>query len=151
MTGFYSSPVGLLRIEITDNAVTGICLADSAQEEETACPLTEQCKRELEEYFSGTRTQFSFPVALKGTELRQKILKELQNIPYGTTASYSEIALRACGSSSYARAVASAAHKNPLLLAVPCHRMIGKDGSLVGFAAGLPAKKYLLELERSHP
>ena len=150
MTGSYDSPLGRLRIEITEDAITGICLMESVDETAGSCPLMELCKKELAEYFAGERKVFSFPILPRGTDFQQKIWKELRKIPYGQALSYGEVALRACGSSRYARAAAAAAHRNPILLVIPCHRMIGKDGSLVGFAAGLSAKEYLLELERSH-
>ena len=92
---------------------------------------------------------FAFVLAPKGTAFQKKVWEELRRIPYGQTASYKEIAERACGGAEYARAVASAAHRNPILLAIPCHRMIAADGSLGGFALGNNTKEYLLGIERN--
>ena len=150
MTGTWLSPIGLLIIEAQEDHIVRIAQTDRPVPFPENCPLLEQCREELSRYFSGELRSFRFPIRPKGTDFQQKIWRELQNIPYGQTRSYAEIALRACGSKKYARAAAQAAHKNPILLAIPCHRMIGSDGSLTGFAAGLNRKESLLELERSH-
>lgn len=103
--------------------------------------------KELNEYFCGKRKVFSFPIAPEGTPFQRKVWKALQSIPYGRTASYQDIAIKV-KSPQAARAVGMANNKNPLPLVIPCHRVIGKNGDLVGFGSGLKKKKWLLELER---
>ena len=102
---------------------------------------------QLEEYFAGNRQAFDLPLAPRGTAFQEKVWEELCRIPYGATASYGEIALR-IGNPKACRAVGMANSKNPIPIIIPCHRIIGKDGSLTGFGGGLPIKKQLLDLER---
>ena len=102
--------------------------------------------RQLDEYFSGTRRNFDFPIELYGTPFRLKVWRALTTIGYGETMSYGELARR-IGQPKAARAVGGAAHNNPVLIAVPCHRLVGSDGSLTGFACGTDTKAYLLRLE----
>lgn len=109
--------------------------------------LVRACEAELSEYFAGTRHSFDLPVLPEGTDFQKNVWNQLQQIPYGETRTYGELAAMAgCGRA--ARAVGMANHCNPILILVPCHRVIGADGSLTGYAAGLAAKKYLLQLER---
>ncbi|HSJ37095.1 MAG TPA: methylated-DNA--[protein]-cysteine S-methyltransferase [Planococcus sp. (in: firmicutes)] len=102
---------------------------------------------ELQAYFDGTNRNFSLPVDAKGTPFQEQIWQALQEIPYGTTASYSEIAQR-INRPTAVRAVGAAIGANPVLITVPCHRVIGKNGTLTGFRAGLDFKRFLLELEK---
>ena len=102
--------------------------------------------RQLGEYFSGTRRNFDFPIELYGTPFRLRVWRALTTIGYGETMSYGELA-RYIGQPKAARAVGGAAHNNPVLIAVPCHRLVGSDGSLTGFACGTDTKAYLLRLE----
>lgn len=104
---------------------------------------------QLDEYFQGKRTTFSLPFKLTGTPFQLAIWKELQNIPYGQTTSYKEIAQKINKPKAY-RAVGMANNKNPLPIIIPCHRVIGSNGKLIGYAGGLKLKNYLLELEKSH-
>lgn len=104
---------------------------------------------QLDEYFQGKRTTFSLPFKLTGTPFQLAVWKELQNIPYGKTTSYKEIAQKINKPKAY-RAVGMANNKNPLPIIIPCHRVIGSNGKLIGYAAGLKLKNYLLELEKSH-
>ena len=109
-------------------------------------PLTRQAAAELDEYFCGRRTAFTVPVSPHGTEFQLAVWKALRDIPYGQTRTYGEIA-GAVGRPKAARAVGMANHDNPLLIITPCHRVVGKDGALTGFACGLEVKRRLLELE----
>lgn len=109
-------------------------------------PVLRQAARELEEYFSGTRKTFSVPIQFRGTEFQMRVWQELRRIPFGETLSYGELASR-IGSPQACRAVGAANRRNPLGIIVPCHRAIGADGSLTGFAGGMDAKRYLLALE----
>ena len=104
---------------------------------------------QLDEYFQGKRTTFSLPFKLTGTPFQLAVWKELQNIPYGQTTSYKEIAQKINTPKAY-RAVGMANNKNPLPIIIPCHRVIGSNGKLIGYAGGLKLKNYLLELEKSH-
>lgn len=151
MLTYYPSPIGNLRIETEGDAVTGISLCQNPQEPAESSPdaLMLRCREELRRYFAGELRQFTFPIAPRGTDFQLRIWVELCKVPYGETISYAALAQRACGNRRYARAAAGAAHKNPILLAIPCHRMIGADGSLTGFAAGIKCKEYLLDLERN--
>src|SRR5690606_31148847 len=101
---------------------------------------------QLGEYFSGSRTRFSFKIAPEGTDFQKKVWQQLQQIPFGQTISYLELS-RTLGDVKAIRAVASANGKNPLWIVIPCHRVIGTDGSLTGYAGGLWRKKWLLEHE----
>ena len=102
---------------------------------------------QLRQYFAGNRRQFDLPISPQGTPFQERVWQELCKIPYGETASYGMIAQR-IGKPKACRAVGMANSKNPIPIIIPCHRIIGKDGSLTGFGGGLPVKKQLLELER---
>lgn len=142
---YYNSPAGVLKIEMKGGSVVGISIAEKA--EDTAGSLPATVSAELDEYFSGARRAFSFPVTMQGTEFQKKVWKELQLIPYGSTATYGQIAART-GNPRASRAVGMACNRNPLLIAVPCHRVVGANGKLIGFAAGLDVKLKLLQLEK---
>lgn len=151
MNGFaiYHSPVGDLRVDYEGDAVTGLKKTEPDGTSSTETPLTRLVFRQLDEYFAGTRKDFDFPYLLRGTEFQQKVWAALREIPYGETRSYQEIA-RAVGNPRACRAVGMANHRNPIIIAVPCHRVIGANGALVGYGSGLDVKKALLELEQKH-
>lgn len=107
-----------------------------------------EARRQLQAYFDGDLTRFRLPVAPQGSEFQRRVWEALMEIPYGETRSYADIARR-IGQPSAVRAVGAANGRNPLPIIVPCHRVIGSDGKLVGFGGGLPAKAKLLELEQS--
>lgn len=111
-------------------------------------PIITETERELKEYFSGDRRKFSVPVRPAGTDFQKKVWNALCDIPYGETRSYRDIA-EAVGSPKAYRAVGMANHNNPVMILIPCHRVIGADGSLTGYAGGLDGKAALLELERN--
>jgi len=106
-------------------------------------------RQQLTEYFAGTRKEFDLPVALSGTEFQVSVLEALQEIPYGETVSYGEIARR-IGRPKAVRAVGAANGRNPIPVVVPCHRVIGSSGDLTGFGGGLDTKEALLRLEAEH-
>lgn len=112
-------------------------------------PLLASAHRQIGEFFSGKRRIFTLPVATPGTPFQNRIWEILQGIPYGKTVSYRDMAHLLGKNDRFIRAVASAIARNPVMLIVPCHRVIGSDGSLVGYAGGLDRKKALLELERT--
>lgn len=120
--------------------------APAAGLEEGETPLTAWAAAELEEYFSGRRRGFTVPLSPSGTPFQQSVWQALREIPYGQTRSYGQIAA-AVGRPGAARAVGMANHDNPLLIFTPCHRVVGKNGALTGFACGLEVKRRLLELE----
>ena len=107
-----------------------------------------ECLRQLDEYFRGLRQKFSIPLLLEGTDFQKAVWRQLQKIPFGQTASYGDVA-RAIGSPKAFRAVGNANNKNPIPVIIPCHRVIGSDGKLVGFGGGIWRKDWLLEHERS--
>ena len=142
-----ASPVGRLRIDADDAGICGV-----NRTEEALCspeePLLADCARQLAEYFSGTRRVFDLPLHPVGTAFRIKVWSELQQIPYGQTTTYGELARRV-GNARGSRAVGGANHHNPISIIIPCHRVIGADGSLTGYGGGLDMKEALLRLEGS--
>lgn len=146
------SPLGLIEIEADDKYVTSIRLIKSSDKTppvnnpDELLPHVRQCIAELAEYFAGTRTDFTVPLKQNGTDFQQKVWQQLLEIPYGTTISYIEMARR-LGNSKLTRAVGGANHRNKLWIVVPCHRVIGADGSLTGYGGGLDCKQWLLQHE----
>ncbi len=145
----YNSPIGNLWIEEQKNKVTKIVLVKQLQEEIPTSFLI-SVKKEIDEYFHGKRKEFSFPIFYnKGTDFQKKVWNALKDVPYGTTKTYKDIAEQIKAPKAY-RAVGNACNKNPLLLVVPCHRIIGSNQSLGGFALGVHKKKILLDFEFSY-
>jgi len=143
-----TTPVGHLRIDATDSAIIGVNRTSEAPcPPET--PLLKECVRQLNAYFAGQLTDFDLPLHMEGTAFRQKVWQALCTIPYGETRSYSQLAAM-IGQASASRAVGGANHHNPISIIVPCHRVIGADGSLTGYGSGLDMKEWLLEHERKH-
>lgn len=147
-TAVYHSPFGKMQLDWEDGAVTALHLAPSGLCEGTPNELTALVFRQLDEYFSGTRRTFDFPCRLYGTPFQQRVWAALREIPYGETRSYKQLA-EAIGQPNACRAVGMANHANPILIAVPCHRVICADGSLGGYAGGAEMKKALLRLEQA--
>lgn len=143
----YQSPAGPLTLYGTAEAVTALAFGDT-REGGTDRPslLLERARRELEEYFQGTRRRFSVPLAPAGTSFQRRVWDALLEIPYGETASYGDIAAKT-GNPRACRAVGGANHRNPLPILIPCHRVIGSGGQLTGYAGGLEMKQTLLALE----
>ena len=141
----YQSPIGWFRLSCTDH---GLCEAQFTDEinRHDAHSILSDTIIQLDEYFSNQRTEFTIPLHFTGTDFQQKIWRLLLNIPFGKTLSYLQMA-RLAGDEKVIRAAASANGKNPLAIIVPCHRVIGSDGSLTGYAGGLWRKKWLLEHE----
>ena len=145
-SAFYDTDIGIIEIGVTDGAVSLIRIA-AEKSESVFTELSDEAFIQISEYLSGKRRKFDLPLKITGTDFQKKVYSALLNIPYGKTASYGEIAART-GNPKAARAVGGACNKNPLLLVVPCHRVVGASGSLTGFAAGIETKKKLLALEK---
>jgi methylated-DNA-[protein]-cysteine S-methyltransferase len=149
---YTQSPVGTVEIKADEQYVTSIRLTKSDEgtvsksDDDNLLPHVRQCIIELQEYFDGTRTAFTIPIRQNGSEFQQKVWLQLLEIPYGTTVSYVEMARR-LGNSRLARATGGANHRNKLWIVVPCHRVIGADGSLTGYGGGLELKQWLLKHE----
>ena len=144
---YYKSPVGYLLLKSEDEYLTELSFADEKSEKEIRTDVLISAIEELKEYFSKKRKEFDIPLKMKGTDFQKKCWRELQNIPYGETRSYKDIA-ESIGSPKAYRAVGLANNKNPISIIIPCHRVIGINGKLVGFGGGLDKKSYLLKLEK---
>lgn len=142
------SPVGVLTLAQEDGALTHLLFGpvDFPDARQEPTPLLRDARRQLEEYFAGQRRAFSVPLEPQGTDFQRKVWQALLTIPYGETRTYQQIAELA-GSPRAFRAAGMANHNNPISILIPCHRVIGKDGSLTGYGGGLEAKRFLLELE----
>jgi methylated-DNA-[protein]-cysteine S-methyltransferase len=142
-----NTPLGLTEIQGDENGISKIYIRDEDVEITSKIPSKlKEAVIQLQEYFEGKRTHFTFLLHPSGTEFQKKVWQELLNIPLGKTCSYLELSKK-LGDVKAIRAVAAANGKNPLWIVVPCHRVIGSDGSLTGYAGGLWRKKWLLEHE----
>ena len=142
-----NTPLGLTEIQGDENGISKIYIRDENVEITSIIPSKlKEAVLQLQEYFEGKRTHFTFLLHPSGTEFQKKVWQELLNIPFGKTCSYLELSKK-LGDVKAIRAVAAANGKNPLWIVVPCHRVIGADGSLTGYAGGLWRKKWLLEHE----
>jgi methylated-DNA-[protein]-cysteine S-methyltransferase len=142
---YLSTKHGWIEIVANDSSILEIEFR-SSKESENPNSITELAVEQLNDYLAGERTSFDLPLEPRGTEFQQTVWKELQEIPFGETWSYLDLAL-AVGSKEHTRAVGLANGKNPIAIVIPCHRVIGSDGSLTGYAGGLDKKKWLLEHE----
>ena len=145
-TCFIQSPLGITKIVGDENGVSIISILEQGEPSKKIPKQLEKAVTQLNEYFEGQRQNFDFTINPKGTDFQQKVWQELRNIPFGKTVSYLDLSKK-LGDVKAIRAVASANGKNPLWIVVPCHRVIGTDGSLTGYAGGLWRKKWLLEHE----
>ncbi len=146
---YLKTPIGEIKITADENFVNSILFVfdDTKMEEENLNKIVTQCKKELAEYFSGKRQTFDVPINQKGTEFQQKVWNELIKIPYGKIVSYNFIA-ESLGDKKAVRAVGTTNGKNQISIIVPCHRVIGSDGNLTGYAGGLWRKKWLINHEK---
>ena len=148
-----NSPVGKIEIIEENEKIVELNIYNEEKNEkknniiEKDTKLLLEVEKQLKEYFEGKRIKFEIPLNPKGTEFMKKVWKELLNIPYGETRTYKEIAEK-IGNSKASRAVGMANNKNPIPIIIPCHRVIGSNNKLVGYALGLDMKQYLLDLER---
>lgn len=145
---FYDFEFGILKIGYTDTAIVVLKQVNQIDAGNERSALSDLAFGQVCEYLKGQRRTFDFPYKLHGTEFQKKVWNALCQIPYGETRTYKQIAA-AVGNPKASRAVGMANNKNPIAIVVPCHRVIGTDGSLVGYAGGLSIKQALLELERN--
>jgi len=147
---YYRSPIGVLEIAGSEAGVTAVRFLDEPPATfPDVHPTLQTCVQQLDEYFQGQRREFTVPLQLSGSDFQRRVWNELLKIPFGVTRSYLEIA-EALGARNAVRAVGLANGQNPIAVIVPCHRVIGSDGSLTGYGGGLWRKQWLLEHE-GHP
>lgn len=149
MFAVYNTKIGKLKIEYENDVLTGIAYTENEKEQGIRSELSDKTVLQLEEYFDGRRKEFDIPIKLRGTEFQKKVWNELLKIPYGATVSYKDIAIK-IGNPKACRAVGMANHNNPILIIVPCHRVINENKRLGGYALGLDLKRKLLELEKEN-
>lgn len=145
---FYETEIGIIGIRENNKSITDIYFSkvdtnDNIKETD----LIKECFKQLKEYFEGNRVKFDLPLDARGTEFQKKVWNELLRIPYGETKSYKDIAV-AMGNEKACRAIGMANNKNPIPIIIPCHRVIGSNGKLVGYAGGLNVKEKLLNIEK---
>ena len=145
-TAYIKTPLGIAKIMGNERGISVISVTNVGEISNTIPAILQEAVSQLNDYFDGKRNDFTFKLNPSGTEFQQKVWKGLLEIPFGKTMSYLELSKK-LGDVKAIRAVASANGKNPLWIVVPCHRVIGTDGSLTGYAGGLWRKKWLLELE----
>ncbi len=145
----YETKLGSVTFVEEDGALLAISTHRSFEGVIQETKLIKEAYRQFSEYLEGERKEFNLPFKMQGTEFQKRVWKALCDIPYGETRSYKQIA-QAIGNPKAVRAVGMANNKNPLLVIVPCHRVIGTNGQLVGYASGLEKKRLLLQLENSH-
>ncbi|MEW6561430.1 MAG: methylated-DNA--[protein]-cysteine S-methyltransferase [Pseudomonadota bacterium] len=149
------SPLGLLQLTAVEDGLTALSFLDDASppiataDADAATPLLQRARAQLQDYFRGARSAFDLPLQPQGTPFQQAVWRALQTVPYGQTTRYALLAQRLGLPARHARAVGAAVGRNPLLIIAPCHRIVGHDGRLTGYAAGLPRKQALLDLERA--
>jgi len=143
---YLKTPIGVIEIRASEVGVTHIVFSEKTKSKVKMNAFTQQCKKELHEYFEGTRQQFDVSLDATGTDFQRSVWDCLCHIPFGQSASYSDIANQ-INNPKGVRAVGMANGRNPLGIIVPCHRVIGRDGSLTGYAGGLERKEWLLKHE----
>lgn len=144
----YNSPNGTMLAKIEDNCLTKLIFLDDLSSRQLP-PLPQPYKKQLDEYCNGKRKYFDLPINPQGTDFQKSVWSVLKTIPYGETITYKEIAEK-IGNEKASRAVGAAIGKNPLHIIIPCHRVIGSNGTLIGYAGGLIKKKWLLYIEACH-
>ena len=143
---YYKSPIGILEIICENNKLVSLKLVDYCEKSNIETDFIKDIKNQLDEYFLGKRTIFNIKINPAGTDFQKLVWKELQNIPYGKTKSYSEIAA-AAGNKNAQRAIGNACNKNPIMIIIPCHRVVSKNNNLGGYAYGSKIKQKLLNIE----
>lgn len=144
-----NTPIGMISIVEDGSGICDLHLGTLEMAQETETPLLAEARRQLSEYFAGERKEFSLPLSLSGTEFQKKDWQALLKIPYGETRSYKEIA-EMIGNPKACRAVGMANNRNRIAILIPCHRVIGADGAMVGYGGGVEKKVWLLEMEKKN-
>lgn len=144
---YLDSPIGILRLSGIGYSLCRISFPETKGDDELRSERLAVAIEQLNEFFSGARTHFTIPIHMTGTNFQQNVWEELEKIPFGKTCNYEDLAKK-LGDIKVIRAAAAANGKNPLAIIVPCHRVIGKDGSLTGYSGGLWRKKWLLDFEQ---
>ncbi|MDO9038558.1 MAG: methylated-DNA--[protein]-cysteine S-methyltransferase [Lutibacter sp.] len=148
-TAYYKTPIGTAKIVGDENGISAVTVIDDDLETSIEIPkILQDCVKQLDEYFNGSRTAFNLKLNPQGTDFQKKVWNELLNVPFGKTRTYLE-QTKQLGDVKAIRAVASANGKNPIWIVIPCHRIIGSNGSLTGYAGGIWRKKWLLEHENT--
>ena len=150
----FASPLGTILAAARDGELVRLDFEDAKYAPRVAgdwrhapdAPLFAECERQVAEYFAGVRRRFDLPIAFHGTDFQKRVWAEIARIPYGRTITYWQLAQRA-GAAGSARAAGAATGRNPVAIVVPCHRVVGSDGALTGYAGGLARKTRLLEIE----
>jgi methylated-DNA-[protein]-cysteine S-methyltransferase len=145
-TAFIQSPLGITKIRGDENGISEISILNEGDVSKKIPKQLQEGVSQLQEYFEGKRIRFDFKINPQGTDFQQKVWQELMNVPYGKTISYLDLSKK-LGDVKAIRAVASANGRNPIWIVIPCHRVVGTDASLTGYAGGLWRKKWLLEHE----
>ena len=143
---YYKSPIGILEIICENNKLISLKLVNCCEKTSVETDFIKDIKKQLDEYFSGKRKVFDIKINPAGTDFQKLVWKELQKIPYGKIKSYSEIAA-ATGNKNVQRAVGTACNKNPIMIIIPCHRVISKNNNLGGYVYGSKIKQKLLNIE----
>jgi methylated-DNA-[protein]-cysteine S-methyltransferase len=146
---YYESPIGLIMIEARDETIVEVSFAEGVKVTEKDTPVLSQAKKQLAEYFEGKRKDFDLPMGIQGTEFEKKVYMALTQIKYGRVVSYKDIASNIGHEKAY-RAVGGTNHKNKLAIIVPCHRIIGSNGKMTGYAGGLWRKTWLIDHEQKN-
>ena len=144
--GYYSSPLGIIKVSYSARGITSLAFTNTWYSHARDDLFLQQCYLQLDAYFAGKLQEFDLTLDLRGTEFQLLVWKQLRTIPFGHTVTYQEVA-DAIGKPGAVRAVGHANGQNPVSIIVPCHRVVGSDGSLTGYAGGLWRKKWLLEHE----
>lgn len=143
---YFESPIGLIEIQSEGGSIVSLDFLKEKRYEERLEPTLGEAKNQLKDYFNGKRKKFDLPLKMNGTKFQNRVWSELTKIPYGKTLSYKEIAV-GIGNDNACRAVGNANNKNKVAIIIPCHRVVGSNGKLVGYEGGLWRKKWLLEHE----
>lgn len=146
---YYSSPIGLVKVQSNGQGITATGFVIEKDEQDIHDKITDNAIKQLAEYFEGKRKEFDLPVYIEGTQFQLKVWETLTKVKYGDTASYKNIA-KLVGNEKASRAIGGANNKNHVAIILPCHRIIGSNGSLVGYAGGLDKKQWLLEHEKKN-
>lgn len=148
-TSYIVTDFGIIEIRATSRKILSVLFVDYENENVTENEITRKCAKELLEYFAGKRKVFDIDIEIEGTKFQKDVFEELMKIPYGEITTYKDIAIK-IGNEKAIRAVGNIIGKNPFLIIVPCHRVIGSNGKMTGYVAGIDIKEGLLNLEKSN-